>query len=196
MQYNITKAAKSKSKESLAQAMPLQIKLGDQGEARVMSLGNRRSEEMCNWTSESPELTEIGRKEYSIASIERELLRDCQAQADERENGFIAELIRRCPCIKKMKKNPRKSNKILAMLRTLERYNDLMKRLVRSEVDISGKKEADKWSEFLKKNRKLRIEIKCLLTDEEENQKKISELKKSVNAVSYTHLTLPTICSV
>ena len=137
---------------------------------------NRRLEETCNWIGESPE---VNKKEYSITSIEQELLTNNESQ--ENKNGFMAELLKRCPCIKQLRKGSKEGRKILTMLKTLERYNNLMKKLVEKKV-VSGKVEGEKWSEFLKKNRRLRIEIKCLITDEEENQRKINELKKSINA--------------
>ena len=101
--------------------------------------------------------------------------------AQYNSNRFMIELVKRCPCIKNFTKTSTKSRKILAMLQTLGRYNDLMKRLFMRDSVLKTQTEIDKYSEFLKKNRRLRIDIKCLLTEEDENQRKINELKKSIN---------------
>ena len=49
------------------------------------------------------------------------------------------------------------------------------------DVCITSQKQLEKYSELLKKNRCLRIEIKSLLCEQKESQKKIAELKRSIN---------------
>ncbi len=56
-----------------------------------------------------------------------------------------------------------------------------MKRMLKGNVCIKNETEVEKYSEFLKKNRNLRIEIKSLLSEQKECQKKIEELKRSIN---------------
>lgn len=56
-----------------------------------------------------------------------------------------------------------------------------MKKISDKSVDIKNNKEVEKYSAFLKKNRSLRIEIKSLLCEQKESEKKIEEMKKMIN---------------
>ena len=60
--------------------------------------------------------------------------------------------------------------------------------ILESNVEICSEQELGKCSEFLKKNRNLRIEIKSLLCEQKESQKKIAELKRSVNVFGVSSL--------
>ena len=56
-----------------------------------------------------------------------------------------------------------------------------MRKILNSNISIKNDVEIEKYSTFLQKNRNLRIDIKSLLSEQKESQKRIEELKKSIN---------------
>jgi len=61
-----------------------------------------------------------------------------------------------------------------------------MKKILEANISIKNESEVEKYSALLKKNRNLRIEIKSLLSEQKESQKKIEEMKKSINIFGIT----------
>ena len=143
-----------------------------------------------SWANNS--LDEADKKDYSITSIEQELLKQIGKSALFDASGFtdeksyaedqMMELMKRCPYIEQLKQTSEKYRTVLVMLRMLARYNELMKKLLERNIVVASETELEKYSEFLKKNRNLRIELKILLTEQkEENQRKIDEMKRNIN---------------
>jgi len=167
------------------QASPLKDKLGSKDESGI-------------WLPDSPNGNgDTEKKDYSISSIEQELLKQISkghlydASGISPDKSYaedqMQELLKRCPYIEQLKQTSEKYRTVLIMLKTLARYNELMKKLLEQNITIINETELEKYSEFLKKNRNLRIEIKSILTEQKENERKIDEMKKNMNIFGIHH---------
>lgn len=130
--------------------------------------------------TESLNIPETERKDYSIASIENDLLSHIEGRCRERPREVL-ELLRRCPYMEQLRRTSEKYRAVLLMLETLVRYNELMKKLLARNVAARSQLELERYSQFFKKNRSLRIDIKCLLGEKDENQRRIERMKETMN---------------
>jgi len=128
---------------------------------------------------------ETDRKDYSITSIENDLLSYVEGRSidskEKKPNKQIMELMKCCPYMDQLRRTSEKYRTVLLMLETLVRYNELMKRILKHNTIAKGELELERYNQFFKKNRNLRIDIKCLLGEKDENQKKIEKMKESIN---------------
>lgn len=132
---------------------------------------------------ESVNAPETERRDYSIASIENDLLSQIEGKSfrEKKPCRQLMELMKRCPYMEQLRRTSEKYRAVLLMLETLVRYNELMKKLLEHNATARNELEFERYNQFLKKNRSLRIDIKCLLGEKNENQKKIERMKESMN---------------
>eukprot|EP00826_Nyctotherus_ovalis_P027869 TRINITY_DN2184_c0_g1_i10.p1 TRINITY_DN2184_c0_g1~~TRINITY_DN2184_c0_g1_i10.p1 ORF type:complete len:233 (-),score=64.17 TRINITY_DN2184_c0_g1_i10:127-825(-) len=130
--------------------------------------------------TESLNIPETEKKDYSIASIENDLLSHIEGRSVERPRQ-MTELLRRCPYMEQLRRTSEKYRAVLLMLETLVRYNELMKTLLSRSVSAASQLELERYNQFFKKNRSLRIDIKCLLGEKDENQRRIERMKETMN---------------
>ena len=126
-----------------------------------------------SWTEGSP----LG-SDDSSPNMEMGILKQIEEKLmNEKNNKQIIELIKRCPYIERLRKTSEKYRSVISMLETLENYNEIINRVLKQGIHVETKEMLSSYNDFLKRNRGLRIEIKCLLGEEDENQKKIDEMK-------------------
>ncbi len=56
-----------------------------------------------------------------------------------------------------------------------------MKKLFDTHVELRDSQNAEKYRAFVQRNRELRVDIKCILCEDRENDRRIDELKRSMN---------------
>ena len=145
------------------------------------------SEEHSSWIAESLNFPENGKKDYSITTIESDLLKQIEEKVKNKDSRGsyarkqIAELLKRCPYMDQLRKTSEKYRAVLLMLETLARYNELLKKLIENNIVAKTEDELERFNELFKKNRCLRIDIKCQLCETNENQMKIEKMKQSMN---------------
>ena len=148
--------------------------------SRSTSVRTKPKERLNTWVSEISHENIDGTED----NYEEDLLRYMEAKVSikgKHTKSCLDELTKRCPYIYKLKQTSDKYNRALIMIETLARYNNLIRKLIKSNIIIENKKELEKYNEFIKRDRSLRIELKYLLNEQDENQKNIDRMKESMN---------------
>ena len=106
-----------------------------------------------------------------------------QLNKEKNTNTTIQKLIKRCPYIEKLRQTSETYKQSLIMIETLARYNNLLKQLMTQDIKIRSDVELEKFNEFIKENRNLRIQLKYILSEQDENQRNIDRAKEDVFSI-------------
>eukprot|EP00826_Nyctotherus_ovalis_P007265 TRINITY_DN11801_c0_g1_i2.p1 TRINITY_DN11801_c0_g1~~TRINITY_DN11801_c0_g1_i2.p1 ORF type:complete len:225 (-),score=44.95 TRINITY_DN11801_c0_g1_i2:152-826(-) len=95
-------------------------------------------------------------------------------------NNSIQALVSKYPYIETLRQTSDRYKQSLITIETLARFNIILKKLTAHKININTEAEIEKLNDFVKENRSLRIQLKYLLSEQDENQRNIDRAKENM----------------
>ena len=120
----------------------------------------------------------IGEAENDNTISNTNLLDQIEGQLSTKQTHFL-ELEKKYPYIERLRRASENYRVILRRLETLARYNATIKSVLKSKIIKDNNKALNYYNDLLKRNRTLRIEIKCLLVEEKKSENIVNAFGKN-----------------